>query len=74
MMLDYHSVYRVLLRCGADPNARDDRGNTVLMYHRKSPEAIKNLVEAGADINAANDAGETLMSMTLQEQLQHHRE
>lgn len=65
LMVDYHSVYSILLKYGADPNAKDDYGNTVLMYHRKHREAIEELVKAGADINATNNAGVSMTMMTL---------
>lgn len=70
LMVFYHSfIYATLLQCGADPNARDINGNTVLMYHRRHPEIVEELVNAGADINATNNAGVSLVMMALEEGL-----
>ena len=47
---------RILLRHGADPNARSLGGMTPLHYVR-SGDAARLLVEAGADINALASPG-----------------
>ena len=44
---------------GANPDARDDRGNTALHYADGSSVLMAVLLEAGADIHAQNDAGKT---------------
>ena len=52
------------LDCGADSNARDESGATVLHLatkYNKHPEVIEELVEAGANINAANAARNTAL-------------
>ena len=70
LMVYYHTfIYEKLLKYGADPNAKDFKGNTVLMYHRNNPELVEEFVKAGADINATNNAGESLVSMALKEGL-----
>jgi hypothetical protein len=53
-----------LLREGADPNAKDDEGLTVLMLADSS--SVSKLIQAGADVNAQDDIGLTaLMFHTL---------
>ena len=68
LMIYYHyGLYDLLLKYGADPNACDADGNTVLMYHRHNLELLNYFIEAGADINAKNNNGETVLSMAFQE-------
>jgi len=67
---DNCNVYRVkaLLDSGADLNAGDCHGNTVLMWEAWNghTEIIKVLCESGADVNAENDYGITaLMRVSL---------
>src|SRR5215468_214452 len=52
---------RQLLDNGADVNARDAEGNTLLILASfyASPECLELLIEKGADVNAANKAGAT---------------
>ena len=70
LMVYWHSgLHYMSLRHGANPNACDIRGNTVLMYQRKNPGLIKTLVKAGADINAKNKEGKALITMALEEGL-----
>lgn len=70
LMVNWHDIaYKRLLRCGADPNAKDINGNTVLIYHRNNLGIIETFVKAGADINATNNAGESLISMAMEEGL-----
>ena len=47
---------RRLIRHGADVNAKDDDGNTSLMW-AESPEVVTLLIEAGADVNAKTKDG-----------------
>jgi ankyrin repeat protein len=70
LMVHWHSfVFDILLKHGANPNACDIRGNTVLMYQRKHLGLIETLVAAGANINARNKAGKALITMALEEGL-----
>jgi cytohesin len=66
-----------LLGAGADPNAKDEGGNTPLyvackyMYNGPVEErmkVLKALLEHGADIHAANDQGELPVHSALREQ------
>lgn len=52
-------IIKQLIATGADVNATDEHGKTVLM--KVIPKAIKPLVEAGANINATNSDGETAL-------------
>ena len=69
LMLGYHSLYKVLLECGADPNAKDCWGNSVLVYQRNHPEAVRALIRAGADVNAKNKAGVPVISFFIEDRL-----
>ena len=56
-----------LLSAGADPNARDVDGRTVLMRVVASDELdeapVKALIERGADVNARSPSGETALAL-----------
>ncbi len=56
-------VIRVLQRAGADIEARDEYGNTVLMRAALwgKPEVVKIFLQAGANVNAVNKDGETAL-------------
>lgn len=59
---------RVLIEHGADVNARDGQGRTLL--HELAPkmgaaEFIRLLVDSGADVNAADGAGRTALKLAL---------
>ena len=70
LMVKWHDIaYKKLLRCGADPNAKDNNGNSVLIYHRNNPDIVEELVEAGANINATNNVGESLISIAMKDGL-----
>ncbi len=69
LMLDYHTIYRILLECGADPNAKDYVGNSVLVYQRRYSEAVKALIKAGADVNAKNNAGVPVINFFIEDEL-----
>lgn len=62
----------VLVEAGVDPNARDDRGRTVLhhaMWWHDSDAlaALAALVEAGADLHAHDDYGDTPLHRAVQQ-------
>jgi ankyrin repeat protein/mono/diheme cytochrome c family protein len=56
----------MLLNAGADINARDPEGRTVLMLAAASGafpvDVVKDLIARGADVNAKNPAGETALT------------
>lgn len=54
---------RQLTGAGADPNARGDKGVTLLQWAllNRSREGIAGLLQAGADPGAADSSGETVM-------------
>jgi len=60
-------LVRPLLERGADPNAKDPGGNTILMLAASSEavpvETVKELLERGADVNAKNPHGETALEL-----------
>jgi ankyrin repeat protein len=49
---------RLLAEAGADVNARDAEGNT-LLHQTMQEEIIEELLKLGADVNARNNSGET---------------
>ena len=57
----------MLLKVGADPNARDPEGRTMLMLAAASDalptDIVKMLIEKGADVNARSQSGETALQM-----------
>src|SRR5829696_3891150 len=56
----------MLLNAGADINARDPEGRTILMLAAASGafpvDVVKDLIARGADVNAKNPAGETALT------------
>jgi ankyrin repeat protein len=54
-----------LLKRGADPNAREPKGHTILMLAASSDaipvETVKSLIERGADLNAKSPEGKTAL-------------
>jgi ankyrin repeat protein len=61
---------KALLDKGAEANARDPKGNTLLMLTASSDaipvEAVKTLIERGADLNAKNPEGKTALDFAKQ--------
>lgn len=56
------NIVRVLLEAGANPNARDRRGRTVLMVARKRPTNIlRLLLQHGADPSLTDNEGATAL-------------
>ena len=60
---------RLLIKAGADVNARDRRGSTALLglFHvGKAPaESIRLLLDAGADVNAREHDGRTALQEAI---------
>ena len=57
---------RRALASGANANARDKHGNTVLMLaaeENSNPEVVKALLKRGADVNARNRMGNTVLML-----------
>jgi ankyrin repeat protein len=63
------AMVRLLLDCGADPNARALMGETPLMGAAlgRSLEVIRLLLDRGADINAVDVTGATALQAILQQ-------
>ncbi len=58
-LLNCPEAVKFLLEQGANPCARDNKGNTPLHYCTYSAESARLLIEAGADVNARNATGNT---------------
>ncbi|MDR3331699.1 MAG: ankyrin repeat domain-containing protein [Synergistaceae bacterium] len=63
-------ILSILLRAGADVNARDDDGRGVLACATIwggpiSPEIVATLLEAGADVDARDNEGETALTLGI---------
>jgi ankyrin repeat protein len=61
-------VLRLLLAKGAEPNAKDENGERVLMavVRYDYVECIQALLEAGADVKAVNADNETVLMRATQ--------
>jgi ankyrin repeat protein len=59
--IDRAWVARILLEAGADPNIRDEDGNTALIDATQDSNVVLVLLQGGANINAQNKAGQTAL-------------
>lgn len=57
------NIVKLLLRHGADPNAKDDKRDTVLMIasRKKDVKTVQALLDGGADVNAIGGLGYTAL-------------
>ena len=58
-LLYEHGILRLLNQVGADVNARDPAGQTLLHRFVNSPEHVAALLQVGAAVNAADEHGRT---------------
>jgi ankyrin repeat protein len=66
------AVLDVLLELGADPNARNARGEPAMLFLRsQSPETATRLLNAGGDVNIAAPQGLTLLHYTCADSRSH---
>jgi ankyrin repeat protein len=63
--VDRPKAVALLLSAGADPNARDNEGNTPLIDCRLDPDVALELIKAGANVNARNGSGRTPLMSAL---------
>ena len=61
-------IIEILLEHGADINAHDNGGNTLLHELSYTPDLkiINLLIDRGADVNAINNRGETVLDLMIQ--------
>jgi ankyrin repeat protein len=59
--IDRAWVVRTLLEAEADPNIRDEDGNTALIDATQDSNVVLVLLQGGANINAQNKAGQTAL-------------
>ena len=63
------AVVQALLEAGADPNARDSREMTALMFavasDRQNPDAVRLLLKARAAVDAKSNTGETALDWAM---------
>ncbi|CZR55172.1 uncharacterized protein PAC_05058 [Phialocephala subalpina] len=67
-----HQILKLLLKAGADINAKDGNGNTPLMLQfadrtNAHMTAIKSFLEAGADVSVTNSNGDSVLPRALVE-------
>ena len=61
-------VVDIFLQAGAEVNAIDNEGRSVLMYALKGgarPEVLEKLIKAGANVNAADNEGTNVLLLAL---------
>jgi len=59
-------IVDILLKEGANPNARDAEGRTPLFYHMYHPDIVNALLRAGADPYAKDKQGSTVLQSILE--------
>ncbi|MDY6901945.1 MAG: ankyrin repeat domain-containing protein [Cyanobacteriota bacterium] len=57
-------VIKFLVNRGANPNARNDNGETAMIVSCNNADAVKALIEAGADVNIRDNEGNTAMMIS----------
>jgi ankyrin repeat protein len=66
---NFKETVRLLLDAGIDVNAKDDSGDTALMYlpsnNTLSTLPYKTLLDAGADVKITNEDGDTVVTKLL---------
>lgn len=67
-------IAKVLLRHGADPNARSGGGGVVPLMVAPDGETVEALIAAGADINAKDDYGNSVMQYSGNQEADPSRE
>jgi ankyrin repeat protein len=76
----YFDILHLLLKHGADPNKRDDNGDTPLHFAASSKHpneggwCVEALLQAGADVNARNNAGLTPLDVAEKSGCEHIQE
>lgn len=56
-------VIKFLVNRGANPNARNENGETAMIVACNNADAVKALIEAGADVNIRDNEGNTAMML-----------
>jgi len=64
MFAENPEVVKILIKAGADVNARHLRDNSNVLMRTDNPKVAKLLIEAGADVNIKNNQGLTPLMIT----------